>query len=110
MRLADVYRDTALRDLNSRIYANIVRSIGISTNIEANDEVKAKSKDMVKRFSDNIQKNKDLQEIVDYFINTGFEDRYNGETDIEDVKEPEKGFENMSNDELLSWVKDQNLS
>ena len=55
MKLADVYRDTNLRDLNARVYANIVRSIGISTNIEATDEVKRKSKDMVKRFSDNIQ-------------------------------------------------------
>lgn len=110
MRLADVYRDTALRDLNSRVYANIIRSIGISTNVEINDEVKTKSKNMVKRFSDNIQKNKDLQEIVDYFINTDFEDRYDGETDIEDVKEPEQGFENMSDEELLTWIDEQKLS
>lgn len=110
MKLADVYRDTNLRDLNARVYANIVRSVGISTNIEATDEVKRKSKDMVKRFSDNIQKNKDLQEIVDYYINTEFEDRYNGETDIEDVKEPESGFENMSPEELIGWVEDQNMS
>ena len=110
MKLVDVYRDTNLRDLNARVYANIVRSVGISTTIEATDEVKRKSKDMVKRFSDNIQKNKDLQEIVDYYINTEFEDRYNGETDIEDVKEPESGFENMSPEELTGWVEDQNMS
>lgn len=65
---------------------------------------------MVKRFSDNIQKNKDLQEIVDYFINTEFDDRYNGETDLEDVKEPEEGFENMEGDELYEWLTSQNLS
>jgi hypothetical protein len=110
MKLADVYRDTNLRDLNARVYTNIIRAIGISTTIEATDEVKRKSKEMTKRFSDNIQKNKDLQEIVDYYINTEFEDRYNGETDIEDVKEPESGFENMDPEELISWIKDQNMS
>lgn len=110
MKLVDVYRDTNLRDLNARVYANIVRSVGISTTVEATEEVKRKSKDMVKRFSDNIQKNKDLQEIVDYYINTEFEDRYNGETDIEDVKEPESGFENMSPEELTGWIEDQNMS
>lgn len=110
-QLADVYRDTALRDLNSRVYTNIIRSIAISTNADpADKEVQEKSKDMVKRFSDNIQKNKDLQEIVDYYINTEFEDRYNGETDIEDVKEPEKGFENMTATELYDWLRAQNLS
>ena len=110
-QLIDVYRDTALRDLNSRVYTNIIRSIAISTNADpTNKEVQEKSKDMVKRFSDNIQKNKDLQEIVDYYINTEFEDRYNGETDIEDVKEPEKGFENMTATELYDWLRAQNLS
>jgi hypothetical protein len=110
-QLADVYRDTALRDLNSRVYTNIFRAIAISTNADPTDkEVQEKSKDMVKRFSDNIQKNKDLQEIVDYYINTEFEDRYNGETDIEDVKEPEEGFENMDASELYDWLKSQNMS
>ena len=110
-QLADVYRDTALRDLNSRVYTNIIRSIALSTNADpTNKEVQEKSKDMVKRFSDNIQKNKDLQEIVDYYINTEFEDRYNGETDIEDVKEPEEGFENMDASELYDWLKSQNMS
>jgi hypothetical protein len=60
--------------LNQRVYKNIINSLAIDTNIDAsNEDVQKISKRMTKQFSDNVQKNKQLQEILDYNIENEFE-------------------------------------
>jgi len=55
LKLSDLYRNSILRMLNQNVYANIIKSLAIDTTVDAsNEEVQETSKNMTKRFMDNV--------------------------------------------------------
>lgn len=107
-KLVDAYRDSALLMLNQEVYSNIVKSIGLGG--EANADIEEASKTshkIVNMFKDNVLKNQQLQEIVDYVIqndNLGRNEApENGSsTAAPDIEDP--GFDNMSADDITSYL------
>ena len=107
-KLVDAYRDSALLMLNQEVYSNIVKSIGLGG--EANADIEDASKTshkIVNMFKDNVLKNQQLQEIVDYVIqndNLGKNEApENGSsTAAPDIEDP--GFDNMSADDITSYL------
>lgn len=107
-KLVDAYRDSALLMLNQEVYSNIVKSIGLGG--EANADIEEASKTshkIVNMFKDNVLKNQQLQEIVDYVIqndNLGKNEApENGSsTAAPDIEDP--GFDNMSADDITSYL------
>ena len=86
--------------LNQEVYSNIVKSIGLGgeANADAN-EASTVSHKMVNMFKDNVLKNQQLQEIIDYVVqndNLGNNEApENGSsTATPDIEDP--GFEDMS--------------
>lgn len=107
-KLVDAYRDSALLMLNQEVYSNIVKSIGLGG--EANtdtDEASAASHKIVNMFKDNVLKNQQLQEIIDYVIQNDSlgnnEAPENGSsTATPDIEDP--GFEDMSQEDIASYL------
>ena len=107
-KLVDAYRDSALLMLNQEVYSNIVKSIGLGGEANANvDEASETSHKMVNMFKDNVLKNQQLQEIVDYVIqndvtgaNTSQES--GNSTATPNIEDP--GFEDMSQDDIVSYL------
>ena len=107
-KLVDAYRDSALLMLNQEVYSNIVKSIGLGgeANADAN-EASTVSHKMVNMFKDNVLKNQQLQEIIDYVVqndNLGNNEApENGSsTATPDIEDP--GFEDMSQDDIASYL------
>lgn len=107
-KLVDVYRDSALLMLNQEVYNNIIKSIGLGgqANVDIEEASKVSHK-MVNMFKDNVLKNQQLQEIIDYVIqndNLGNNEApENGNsTATPDIEDP--GFEDMSQDDIASYL------
>ena len=100
LKLADLYRNSTLRMLNQMVYTNIIKSIAIDTDSNAsNKEVAQQSKSIVKQFIDNVQKNKQLQEILDYNIenesantNSSEQEQAAGTNDTGETSTPEESI------------------
>lgn len=89
-KLVDLYRDQTLRDLNRTVYKNILMSLGLSNSaeisLENKQEVSEESHKMVRMFMDNIKKNQDLQEIIDYNIQHADENTAPNKQDLDAAK------------------------
>ncbi len=107
-KLVDAYRDSALLSLNQEIYGNIIRSLGLGGHASADiDNAKRVSHNMVKMFRDNVTKNQQLQEIIDYAIDNNFpgESAVNQDGDSNtspDIEDP--GFDDMSVDDIVNYL------
>ena len=106
--LIDAYRDATLLMLNNNVYSNIVRTIGLDTEVGTDfKEAGRKSRDLVKMFTDHIKNNQKLQEIIDYSVEHKFEERSQNwqeeeATGAPDIEDP--GFDNMSSDEIVDFL------
>lgn len=107
-KLVDAYRDSALLMLNQEVYSNIVKSIGLGgeANVDV-DEASKMSHKIVNMFKNNVIKNQQLQEIIDYVVqndNLGNNQApENGSsTATPDIEDP--GFEDMSQDDIASYL------
>lgn len=107
-KLVDAYRDSSLLSLNQEIYGNIIRSLGLGGHASADiDNAKRVSHNMVKMFRDNVTKNQQLQEIIDYAIDNNFPEEgavnQNGDSNTSpDIEDP--GFDDMSVDDIVNYL------
>lgn len=120
VKLVDAYRDQTLRVLNNKVYKNILNTLGLSRSaditVENKEEYGKASRKMTKMFMDNVKKNEELQEILDYVIKSDNDNIAPGEqnkasnSNEEEEQEQEPDYENMSSDDIITNFNNSNMS
>ena len=114
VKLVDAYRDQTLRVLNDKIYKDILNTLGLSRSaditVENKEDYGKASRKMTKMFMDNVKKNEELQEILDYVIKSDddniapSEQNKASNSNEEEEQEQEPDYENMSVEDILDYL------
>lgn len=116
-KLVDLYRNSTLRKLNNDVYKNIIRTLGLDRSaditLENRKEIGEQSKKMTNMFINNIKKNEELQEIIDYTIKSNNDDTAPSRQDSDAANSgnaEDMNFEDMSSDEIYNYLSTGELS